>query len=71
MHKKIAQIATNYTIFKSPLPSEFKCAKTFAKFSKNFKFKKTENVQITFIGVCEKIGAKFLSKDCAIWLLLL
>ena len=36
MKQKIAQIATFYTFFKSPWPSKFNWAKTFAKFLKHF-----------------------------------
>ena len=52
-------------IFEKPLNAKFKVAKIFAKFLQtNFFPRKTENVQILFKGICAKIYAKFLGKNC-------
>jgi len=63
MRKKNAQIATNYTFF-----NEQKHLQNYENL--NMYSRKNENLQIPFKGVCAKICAKYLFKDCAIWLLL-
>ena len=60
--KKVAQVATNYTFLKSISPRKCKCAKFFKP---KCLLRRTENVQISFKGVCVQIYAKFLCKICA------
>ena len=72
MCKKFAQIATNYTFLKAPVPANSNVQKHLQNFlNLNVYSRKTEIVQILFKGVCAKICANFLCKYCAICLLLL
>ena len=49
----------NYTFFRSPYHGKLKYAKIFSNFQiLNLNFRKTENVQILFRGICAKIYAK-------------
>ena len=58
----------NYTFLKSPRLGKLKYAKIFPKL--HYYSGKTENVHNLFKGICAKIYAKFLRKNCAICFLL-